>query len=310
MQPLEITATNADEARAKAAKAFGVPPERVKVTVLEEKQGLFGRGSVLARAELEPEPAAAPVPKPPLAEPHTNEPAILEADAATQEEASAPAAEVEGQAKRARRRLKPEEASDQAEPVEETMETPQADHSAEVAEAPVQAETSPDEAVGEEEESGDTAVATQEDADQLIGYMDQIFESGGLRASMVLVSITGKYINLKVDGPDVRYLVGKRGEVLNALQYLMNVIASRKIESGARVVLDGDDYRARREAVLSNYAHEIAQQVKERGEEAVLDALPAFERRLVHKALEGVEGVTTYSEGEEPNRCVVIAPSE
>jgi spoIIIJ-associated protein len=77
-----------------------------------------------------------------------------------------------------------------------------------------------------------------------------------------------------------------------------------------RVTLDGNDFRRRREDQLTKLAQSIADQVAKRGEEAVLDALPAFERRIVHKALSEYGGVQTYSEGEEPNRRVVIAPAD
>jgi spoIIIJ-associated protein len=73
--------------------------------------------------------------------------------------------------------------------------------------------------------------------------------------------------------------------------------------------VEGDNYRERRAEMLTNMARQIAEQVVERGEEAVLDALPAFERRVIHQALVDIEGINTYSEGEEPNRCVVIAPA-
>jgi spoIIIJ-associated protein len=76
-----------------------------------------------------------------------------------------------------------------------------------------------------------------------------------------------------------------------------------------RVVLEGDSYRERRAQTLTDMALKLAQEVRARGEEAVLDALPAFERRVIHQAIVDLEGVTTYSEGEEPNRRVVIAPS-
>jgi spoIIIJ-associated protein len=86
-------------------------------------------------------------------------------------------------------------------------------------------------------------------------------------------------------------------------------MANRKIGNGVRVTLDGNDYRLRREQTLTKLAESIAEQVLARGEEAVLDALPAFERRIVHRALGEISGISTYSEGEEPNRRVVIAPA-
>ena len=120
--------------------------------------------------------------------------------------------------------------------------------------------------------------------------------------------LQGKYINLSIDGKEAGYLVGKNGEVLNSLQYLINLIAKQQLGNGVRVTLDGNDYRKKRAESLTALAEKIADKVKERGEEAVLEALPAFERRVIHKALQEIEGVTTYSEGEEPDRRVVIAP--
>lgn len=153
-------------------------------------------------------------------------------------------------------------------------------------------------------------IATDEDAAEMAEIVNEILELSDLKASVKPTGLNGRYVNLELDGKDVAYIVGKHGEVLNAFQYLVNVIAARQLDSGVRVTLDGNNYRRRREEALCNLAVQIAEQVRARGEEAVLDALPAFERRIVHKALAEFDGVTTYSEGEEPNRRVVIAPEE
>ncbi|MCW5937003.1 MAG: KH domain-containing protein [Fimbriimonadaceae bacterium] len=165
----------------------------------------------------------------------------------------------------------------------------------------------------EVEEAGDAAedvVASQQDADKLVGYLAELVELSNLDVDATVAELNGKYIHVKLKGRDTSYLVGRRGEVLNALQYIMNVISARQLGNGVRVVLDGDDFRERRAEVLTRQAMDIAEQVRDRGEEAVLDALPAFERRVIHQALSDFAGVTTYSEGEEPNRRVVIAPAE
>lgn len=308
MQPLDITATSAEEARAKAAKTFGVEPERIKLTVIEEKKGLFGQGRVRVRAELEAAPEPEPQPVAPTPEPQPEVEAAAPAPerprrrrtVATETEeapvqAEAPAVEVApvepAPAEKRGRRRKPVEAEPAATEVAPSGEKP------EKSEKPEEVEENP-------------VIATEEDANTLVGLLQQVLTSGGLGATVQCSSLTGKYVNIELDGPDVRFLIGKRGEVLNAIQYLMNVVATRKLGTGVRVVIDGDSYRQKREQVLSNYAIGIAEQVRERGEEAVLDPLPAFERRIIHKALLEVEGVTTYSEGEEPNRCVVIAPAQ
>ena len=90
----------------------------------------------------------------------------------------------------------------------------------------------------------------------------------------------------------------------------MNIICGRRYNNGVRATIDANDYRKRREEALTRLANKVADQVIERGEEAVLDVLPAFERRIVHKALSVRTGIATYSEGEEPNRRVVIAPAD
>lgn len=162
----------------------------------------------------------------------------------------------------------------------------------------------------EEQESGAEVVASQEDAEGIVALLTDLLAESGLNITMKISEVKGKYINLSLGGRDVSYLVGRRGEVLNALQYLMNIIVSRQLDNGVRVVIDGDNYRRRREEVLEKLALDIAAEVQKRGEEAVLDALPAFERRVIHQALSDFEGVVTYSEGEEPDRRVVIAPAE
>lgn len=281
METIELTAPTLDDARRLAAEQLGAAPEDITLTVLEEKKGLFGKaGSFKVRAEAKVAKASKAKEKAPKAAP-------------------APAAAVEPD---------PEpEVVEEAAPAKprgrKKAEKPAADE----APAVVAADSAP---ASEEEAASEGPVATQEDADQLIGFLNEIIEAGGLNAEVSLGSLHGKYINLELTGRDVSYLVGKRGEVLNALQYLGNVISSRQLGNGVRVVLDGNNFRKVREDKLTAQAHEIAEQVKANGMEAVLDPLPAFERRLVHQALSDYPGVVTYSEGEEPNRKIVIAPAE
>jgi len=176
-----------------------------------------------------------------------------------------------------------------------------------VAEMPPAPVASEDE--GEPETEGEPdVVATQDDADRLTAFVNDVLDLAELQATVHPTGFNGKYVNLEIDGKDVAYLVGRQGEVLNAFQYLVNVMAAKQFANGVRVVLDGGNYRKRREDALRRMANQIAEQVIERQEEAVLDALPAFERRVVHQAIVEIAGVTTYSEGEEPNRRVVIAP--
>jgi spoIIIJ-associated protein len=266
MNTLEITASTVDEAVSEASKKLGVDRADLDVTVLEETQGLFGKGKVRVRIEVKEKVGAASAVVEPVSQPVEEAP--------TEPEPEAEPAKAEKAAKPRERRPKAKEAR----PVEEGGEV--------------------------------EVVATQEDADNLKAILDEVLELGDLDAEIEVTEIHGRYVNMTLDGRDVSYLVGRRGEVINALQYLLNVISTRKMQNGVRVVLEGNDYRKKRQDVLTKLATQIAEEVAKRGEEAVLDALPAFERRVVHKALSEFPGVVTYSEGEEPNRRVVIAPGE
>ena len=162
---------------------------------------------------------------------------------------------------------------------------------------------------GEKPERADVE-ATQEDADQLVEIVNRLIRAGDLQVTCTCTQIQGRYVHLNLEGDDVGNIIGRRGEVLNSLQYLLNTIAARRLDNGVRITLEADHYRERRAATLTEMAQKLAAEVINRGEEAVLDALPAFERRVIHQALVDMEGVSTYSEGEEPTRRVVIAPAQ
>lgn len=276
MQTLEVTGKTVEEATQSAAKQLGADPSQISVTVLEQTKGLFGKSSVRIRAEVATPSAPA------AAEP-----------AAAQEEPAAPAA----QERKPRPERKPREDRKAKEKQPEVAQ---------------QEDKAPEAATAEAAEpAGEPAAqATEEDAERMTALVREILDVADLEVTAKAGGLSGKYVNIELDGRDAAFLVGKHGEVLNALQYLVNIIANQKYKSGIRATLDGNDYRHRREEALTKMAQKIADQVSKRGEEAVLDALPAFERRIVHKALSEMSGITTYSEGEEPNRRVVIAPAD
>ena len=113
---------------------------------------------------------------------------------------------------------------------------------------------------------------------------------------------------INVTGEDAGGLVGRRGRTIDALQYLTVLVVQRQVGEHARVQIDAQGYRAERQRSLENAARELAAEVVKMGQEAELDPLNAFERRLIHQALIDYPGVRTYSEGEDPERRVVIAP--
>ena len=120
--------------------------------------------------------------------------------------------------------------------------------------------------------------------------------------------VNGQYLQLELVGEDALATYGRNGKSLDALQYLANLVIGRRVGGDVRVLLDAGDYRARRERTLEDLAQEYAALVKERQEECELDPLPAHERRIIHNALSNDPGIRTYSEGDDPDRRVVIAP--
>jgi spoIIIJ-associated protein len=110
-------------------------------------------------------------------------------------------------------------------------------------------------------------------------------------------------------GPDVGLLIGRHGQTIDAIQYLLNVIAFRAHGDEKKdVVVDAAGYRARRQATLEALALRVAEQVLESGEREELEPMTAVERKVVHLRLKDVAGVETTSEGTEPNRYVVVVP--
>jgi spoIIIJ-associated protein len=112
-----------------------------------------------------------------------------------------------------------------------------------------------------------------------------------------------------VDGDDdYGLLIGKRGQTIDALQLLAYQAAFRGMRERKRVVVDAAGYRERRRETLTARADRAAEQALGDGESVELDPMSAQERRVVHEHLKDRAGVETYSEGDEPHRCVVVAP--
>ena len=117
-------------------------------------------------------------------------------------------------------------------------------------------------------------------------------------------------IYITVNGQDCGVAIGRHGETLDSISYLTNLVANRHSEERLRVVLDIGGYRKHREEVLISMAHKAANHVLRSKRAFVMEAMNPAERRIVHAELQGVKGVTTHSEGEEPNRKVVVTLEE
>jgi len=113
-------------------------------------------------------------------------------------------------------------------------------------------------------------------------------------------------VRINIIGKDMGLLIGRKGETLNALQYMVGLIVNRQREDRLRVILDVEDYRKKREESLEALAIRLSEKVKETRKNIVMRPMSSQERRIVHTALQGDPNITTYSIGEEPNRKLVI----
>ena len=140
--------------------------------------------------------------------------------------------------------------------------------------------------------------------------LDQILQAMSVPATVGVQRQPEGSLRLLVEGPEMGVVIGKHGATINALQYLVSLIVQKRAGERIRLVIDAEGYRSRREQALKEMARAYAQRVKETGHEAVLDALQSYERRIIHNSLTDDPDVFTYSEGEEPDRRVVISPRD
>jgi spoIIIJ-associated protein len=161
-------------------------------------------------------------------------------------------------------------------------------------------------------EAAEAAAATEADqssqAADARGLVSRIVTTLGVDAE-VDAREEPEAIVVTCSGPDVGLLIGRHGQTIDAIQYLLNAVAWRAYgEERREVVVDAAGYRERRKATLEALALRVAERVRESGEPAELESMTAVERKVVHLCLKDVAGVGTASEGTEPNRYVVVVP--
>lgn len=113
-------------------------------------------------------------------------------------------------------------------------------------------------------------------------------------------------MNIELSGDEMGVLIGKRGQTLDSLQYLVSLVVNKDVENYIRVKVDTENYRQRRKETLENLAKNISYKVKRTKRPVSLEPMNPYERRIIHSALQNDKYVTTYSEGEEPFRHVVV----
>lgn len=161
-------------------------------------------------------------------------------------------------------------------------------------------------------EAAEAAPALDEStlAADMRGLVAHIVSSLGVDARLDVLE-DDESVTVACSGPDVALLIGRHGQTIDALQYLLNAIVHRTYgDERKEVVVDAAGYRERRRATLEALALRVAAQVCDTGEAEELEPMTAVERKVVHLRLKDVEGVETTSEGTEPNRYVVVLPAD
>lgn len=146
-----------------------------------------------------------------------------------------------------------------------------------------------------------------EPLEETIHFLENIFQLMQLNVKIEKEEEKDATI-LNLSGSELGILIGRRGQTLDALQYLVNIIANRYSNTHLRVILDAENFRSRRKHTLQQLSIRLADRVIKTGKEVNLEPMSPLERKVIHSYLQEHPKVKTYSKGEDPNRRVVIVP--
>ena len=304
MKYLDMTGKTEEEAISRALAQLGLDRDEVSVEILERaKSGFFGIGASPAKVrvtygleepEIEVAPKAAPVasekkpeaPKP-QAKPAVEKPAEKPAEKKPQ---AVPAAAEEAvrTEKPARKKKKPAEKPqrrDQEAAGEEEINIP----------------------LPEPEDLGEPCGADDEKAAQIRTFLEGLLQHMDSAAQVTIYQPEKGRYKVILEGEKLGALIGRRGETLDAIQQLTNYSVNRGADKRVRIHVDAENYRLKREQSLQHLARKVAAKVIKYKRNVTLEPMNAYERHVIHTALQDVENVTTYSMGTEPNRRVIVA---
>jgi len=140
-------------------------------------------------------------------------------------------------------------------------------------------------------------------------FLQEVLQTMGLQAQVVTQQTPDGYL-FDIQGKNLGMIIGRRGQTLDALQYLVNVVANRYAEKHLRITLDAEKYRSRRKETLEQLADRLARKAVQTRRNVRLEPMSAAERKVIHSFLQNRADVVTFSEGDEPNRYIVVAPKE
>ena len=274
MSYIDVTGKTEEEAIRKGLEQLGMDRDDVSVEILERaKSGFLGIGSAPARVRLTYGPEEAPVAEPaPVVKPVVQKPAEKKAEEKKPERPAAP--------KSADRPPRSENAPrGERAPRPEKKDIP-----------PI-----------------DLPLCEDENAQRIVTFVSGLLEHMDSAAQVKVYEMEKGRYKVILEGEKLGQLIGRRGETLDAIQQLTNYAVNTGSDKRIRIQMDAENYRAKREQSLESLAAKVAAKVAKYRRSVTLEPMNAYERHVIHAALQDVKGVTTYSVGTEPNRRVVVA---
>ncbi len=147
-------------------------------------------------------------------------------------------------------------------------------------------------------------------ADKAAEYLKDVLRDMGAGEVEIAIKANDEGCVLTLQGDDVGFIIGRRGETLDALQYLTGLVANRVDNAYYRVTIAVGNYREKRDKTLAELARKVGSQAAKTGRKTSLEPMNPYERRIIHTTVQEIEGAMSWSVGTEPNRHVVVGPSE
>lgn len=281
MSYIDVTGKTEEEAIRKGLEQLGMDRDDVSVEILERaKSGFLGIGSSPARVRLTYGPEEAPVAEPsPVVKPVVQKPAA-EKEQKPAKPAAPKAAEKPARPEKTERAPRPERA-----------EKPQRTERPEKKEIP----------------TIDLPLCEDDNARRIVDFVSGLLAHMDSAAQVKVYEMEKGRYKVILEGDKLGQLIGRRGETLDAIQQLTNYAVNTGSDKRIRIQMDAENYRAKREQSLESLANKVAAKVAKYRRSVTLEPMNAYERHVIHAALQDVKGVTTYSIGTEPNRRVVVA---
>ncbi len=290
MRYIDVTGKTETEAIAKALEQLGLDRDDVSVEILERaKSGFLGIGASPAKVRVtyDDAPEGVPVPVAKVTPPSVERPQRTERPQRQERQERSERPQRQDRQPRPEHTQRPERAEQPARPEKiEQMEPAAAPHP-----APVD--------LGEE--------AADVKAEQIRAFLTGLMEHMGSAARVKVYQTEKDRYKVYLEGEKLGQLIGRRGETLDAIQQLTNYSVNRGSDKRVRVHVDAENYREKREQSLQNLALKVAGKVVRYRKNVTLEPMNAYERHVIHTALQEYAHVTTYSTGTDPNRRVVVA---